>query len=321
MCISQLRITNQQPWNKQLVLNEHFLLLVGRFVPTKIICVRNKDKPWFDDQCRHAFGLKQEAHLRWTPDRSQVNWEEFVCCEERANETYLNAKCQFSARNREVLMNDKSPHKWLSTLKSAVFGLSSSMPPLVGGMVCESVGKADLSDHFDGKQSRESVDLPLTCHPSPSLTSFASRSSEVRRLLFDLEPNEGSDPLDMLHLFLKRTANVLAPCLSVVFRRIVLLGSFPACWRQANITPIPNGPPSCCLLPHTDRFPYHLYCLRCLSSWCRFASDDLWNSVVLWNVVLCFQPPCLLIGKEWVHMTHFCHVPFTEKCIGEWAEG
>ena len=30
--------------------------------------------------------------------------------------------------------------------------------------MCESVGKADLlSDHFDGKQSRESVDLPLTC--------------------------------------------------------------------------------------------------------------------------------------------------------------
>ena len=46
------------------------------------------------------------------------------------------------------------------------------MPPLVsegGGLVCESVGKADLlSDHFDSKQSREAVDLLLTCHPSPS---------------------------------------------------------------------------------------------------------------------------------------------------------
>ena len=53
------------------------------------------------------------------------------------------------------------------------------MPKLVsesGGLVCESVGKADLlADHFDSKQSRESVDLPLTCHPSPSLTTFAFR--------------------------------------------------------------------------------------------------------------------------------------------------
>ena len=37
------------------VLNEHLLLLVGCFVATKIIHVRNKDKPWLDDQCRHAF--------------------------------------------------------------------------------------------------------------------------------------------------------------------------------------------------------------------------------------------------------------------------
>ena len=88
----------------------------------------------------------------------------------RANETYSDAKRQFSDRNRDVLMDVQSPHKWWSTLKSAVFGSSSSLPPLVSegsGLVCESVGKADLlSDHFDSKQSRETVDLPLTCHPS-----------------------------------------------------------------------------------------------------------------------------------------------------------
>ena len=31
---------------------------------------------------------------------------------------------------------------------------------------------------------------------------------------------------------------------SEVFRRLVRLGSFPACCRQANVTPIPKGPPS-----------------------------------------------------------------------------
>ena len=147
----------------------------------------NKEKPRFDDQCRHAFGLKHEAHLRWTRDRSRVNWEEFVRCQVRAKETYSDAKRQFSDRNRDVLMNVQSPHKWWSTLKSAVFGSSSSLPPLIsegGRLVCESVGgKADLlSDHFDSKQSREA----LTYHPSPSLTTFAFRLSEVRRLLLDL---------------------------------------------------------------------------------------------------------------------------------------
>ena len=87
------------------VLNEHLSLLVGRYVPTKVIFVRNKDKPWFDDQCRNAFGIKQEAHLRWTRDRPRVNWEEFVRYQERANETNSEAQRQFSDRNRDVLMN------------------------------------------------------------------------------------------------------------------------------------------------------------------------------------------------------------------------
>ena len=63
---------------------EHLSLLVGRYVPTKVIRVRNKDKPWFDDQCRLAFGLMQEACLRWTRDRSRVTWDEFVRCQVRS---------------------------------------------------------------------------------------------------------------------------------------------------------------------------------------------------------------------------------------------
>ena len=106
------------------------------------------------------------------------------------------------------------------------------MPPLVsegGILVCESIDKADLlSDHFDSKQFREAFDLPLTCHPSRSLTTFAFRSSEVRRLLLDLDPYGDTEPLGMFPLFLQRTADVMAHRLSVVLWRLVRLGSFTA---------------------------------------------------------------------------------------------
>ena len=52
------------------VLNKQTSLLIGSYVQTKVIRVHNKDMPWFDDQCRRDFNLKQEAHLRWTRDRS-----------------------------------------------------------------------------------------------------------------------------------------------------------------------------------------------------------------------------------------------------------
>ena len=73
--------------------------------------MHNKDKPWFDDQCRLASGLKQEANLRWTRDCSRVNWEELVHYQVRDNVTYSEAKRQFSDTNRDVLMNVQSHHK------------------------------------------------------------------------------------------------------------------------------------------------------------------------------------------------------------------
>ena len=84
-------------------------------------------------------------------------------------------------------MNVQPPHKLWSTLKSTAFGSSSSLPTLVGGgggLDCQSVGKVNLlSDHFNSKQCRKSVDLPLSCHLSNNFTTLAFRSSEVGRLL------------------------------------------------------------------------------------------------------------------------------------------
>ena len=83
------------------------------------------------------------------------------------------------------------PVTWTRCLRHCLRVVSES-----GGLGRESVGKADLlSDHFDSKQSREAVDLQLTYHPSPSLTTIAFRSREVRRLLLDLDPYSGTDPL------------------------------------------------------------------------------------------------------------------------------
>ena len=66
----------------------------------------------------------------------------------------------------------------------------------------------------------------------------------MRRLLLDLDSYGGSDPLGMFPLFLKKSAQVLAPRLVVAFRRLLRMGRFPVCWRVANVSPIPKGPHS-----------------------------------------------------------------------------
>ena len=68
----------------------------------------------------------------------------------------------------------------------------------------------------------------------------------------------------MFPLFLKRTADVLAPRLTVVFRRIRRLGSLPVCCKVANVTPIPRGPPSSSAANFLHTY---IYCPRCLRVW------------------------------------------------------
>ena len=60
------------------------------------------------------FWPQARAHLRCIRDRSRVNWEEFVCCQVRANETYSEAKRQSSHKNKDILMLSLMPSPLIS---------------------------------------------------------------------------------------------------------------------------------------------------------------------------------------------------------------
>ena len=216
--------------------------------------MRNKDKPWFDDQCRHAFGLKQEAHLQWTRDRSRVNWKEYIRRQVRVNETYSEVQRQLSDRKRDVLMN-LQPHisngpllslRCSAQVRHCLLLLVRVVYRCVGRLVRLICCRIILTASSPGE---------LLVRPSPAirllglppLPSGRERSS----LLLDLEACGGTDPLGMFPLFFKKTAAVIVARLSVVFPRLVRLSSFPACWRQANV--YPNSERStvllCCQLP------------------------------------------------------------------------
>ena len=83
------------------------------------------------------FGHKQDAHRRYTRVIALgFNWE--VCPPPiESYKIYSEAKRQFSVRKKDVLtwMPSLFIIKWWSTFKSAVFGTSSSLPPLVEGVV------------------------------------------------------------------------------------------------------------------------------------------------------------------------------------------
>ena len=66
----------------------------------------------------------------------------------------------------------------------------------------------------------------------------------MRRFLLDLDLMGALTHWVCFLFFLRQLLIFWPPHLSVVCRRLVRLGSFKACWRQANVTHIPKGPSS-----------------------------------------------------------------------------
>ena len=72
-------------------------------------------------------------------------------------------------------MNVRSPHKRWSTLESAVFGSITSLILLIsegGRLVCESVDKADLSDHMTASSAGRLLIYHSLVIPLPILPPF-----------------------------------------------------------------------------------------------------------------------------------------------------
>ena len=132
-----------------------------------------------------------------------------------------------------LIKNVQSPHKCWFTLKSVVFGSSSSLPPHVGGgggLVCESVDEVICCRIILTASSPRSL---LICH-SLAIHFLVFSPFPIGRVRSGVSCKTFALMVALTNWvcfvsFLKRAADVMAPRLSVVYRRLVCLGSFPAC--------------------------------------------------------------------------------------------
>ena len=111
-----------------------------------------------------------------------------------------------------------------------------------------------LGSQCDSKQCRVQFVTPMSCFIQSMCNSLAFRTSVLLRRLHNLDMFMDVYPLGVFRLFLKKVADIIAPKQSIIFRRLIRLGSFPDCWRSANLTDIRKGAPS----PDTQKLPTHI---------------------------------------------------------------
>ena len=133
---------------------------------------------------------------------------------------------------------------------------------------------------------------------------FTKRSLAIR---FSGLPPLGSGRVSIGFVWLGLLSS---PSLSVVFRRLFRLGSFTACWRQANITKIQKGQSS----SRVANYPPISITPVLYSVWASSASSSSSSSVSSSHQVCISERSRLL----WCP---FVGVPYTGKYVGEWAGG
>ena len=109
-------------------------------------------------------------------------------------------------------------------MKTALFGVDVAVPSLLrphGYLThCPKEKAAIFADVFDGKQSNYCLTMPQSCFPAAELTTFAFCSGEVKKLLLELDPYIGGvGPDDIFSLFFIKSANYLAPKISIVLHK------------------------------------------------------------------------------------------------------
>ena len=155
-------------------------------------------------------------------------------------------------------MNVKYPHTWWSTL---------SLKLLVRVRHCHCLLVAVVDWFSTRLETLFCCEFTLTPRSAMSLLFYcliyigllvlpplSFKLCDVRRIMLDLNSHGCNDPFCILNFFLKRTADVLDPRLSLELWHLLCLGNFSTCWRQTNVTLIPKVPCST-LVPIADRFP------------------------------------------------------------------
>ena len=127
-------------------------------------------------------------------------------------------------------------------------------------------------------------------------------SSERVRLsgsyyLLDLDPNRAVDPSDCFPMFFQRTASVLTPKLSRLFRRLLRCSEFPLEWRIVDVTPIPKGTLSalvCNYRPILIDLRLKLFHQTSLHQFCHLTST---HTERVWVTVMLFDLDIVCAGK------------------------
>ena len=102
--------------------------------------------------------------------------------------------------------------------------------------------KAELFNDFFSSVFIQPTDYPnlpyITTHVNPALAIPHISEEAVELILRELDPNKAVGPDGIPTVILKECWRTLVPSITKMFNNSLKTGTFPDCWKIANICPV-----------------------------------------------------------------------------------
>ena len=229
-------------------LSEWIQVGIETYVPSKTYQVRPATQPWFTPECSAAIAHRNHYFHRYQRSMTTTNLRLFRQARASCKRVLLTAKANYASHTRSLVSSQRLGTKDFWKICNRVLNKTkSSSTPLVnadGSVSVSSDSKAQrLCDQFASNSTIRDAGVQLPSFPprtqhSVSLPLISSK--RVQKLIFELDSSKASGPDSIPVTVLRHCAPELSAILSKMFNLSLKTCTFPTCWKQAVVVPVPK---------------------------------------------------------------------------------
>ena len=216
-------------------------------IPLKRTKISERDQPWVTPLIKHLRNLRRRLFRKAKSSNSKRFWDLYHSTDAEYHDNIAIAKRDYLKGIADSL-NDPNmcKKKWWKLLKN-VYGKSgssqNSIPDLmVNGTVIDDISHKcqSLNDYFIEQSTLDdsNATLPNLQYSSPSFDTPFITSSFISKHLKSLDCSKSTGPDGISNEILSHISDGISIALATFFNYSIRMGTFPKCWKIANVIPI-----------------------------------------------------------------------------------
>ena len=232
---------------------ETFLRVARECIPTKIVTIRNNDRPWFNSELRRE--IRKRDRIRKTVKKysKQSDIDKYKKQRNRVNNLKKIAKEHFEQNLDNInLENISNPKTYWKIMKMLIKSNKecSNIPPLQNIIQDEGLEEIVYGDdekcellnkYFSFISSLEDANVPLPdieLKTDNFLRDIVITTEEIVDIIKIINPNKASGPDIISHKMLKICPEKIAAPLQIIFNKSLLQCKYPTSWKIAHVIAI-----------------------------------------------------------------------------------